>query len=95
MRTDDERLCYLSAGEALAMFETGKVSPVELMRAIIARSEQVEPALNAFTDTFFEAALAEAERAETRYARARRGKGARLRSLEGLPLVIKDEVPVE
>ena len=62
---EDERLCYLAASEALAMFETGKVSPVELMRAIIARSERVEPALNAFTDTFFETALAQAERAET------------------------------
>jgi amidase len=91
----DEQLCYLSAVEARAMFETGKLSPVELMRAIIARSERVEPAINAFTDTFFEAALAQAEQAETRYAQARRGKGTRLRPLEGLPLVIKDEVPVE
>ena len=48
---EDERLCYLSASDALAMFETGKLSPVELMRAIVARSERVEPALNAFTDT--------------------------------------------
>ena len=91
----DEGLCYLSAGETLPMFESGKLSPVELMRAISARSERVEPALNAFSDTFFETALAEAERAESRYARARRGKGTRLRPLEGLPLAIKDEVPVE
>jgi Asp-tRNA(Asn)/Glu-tRNA(Gln) amidotransferase A subunit family amidase len=91
----DEQLCYLSAVEARAMFETGKLSPVELMRAIIARSERVEPAINAFTDTFFEAALVQAEQAETRFARARRGKGTRLRPLEGLPLAIKDEMPVE
>jgi Asp-tRNA(Asn)/Glu-tRNA(Gln) amidotransferase A subunit family amidase len=64
------------------------------MAAIAARTERVEPAINAFTETFFDAALIEAERAEARYARARRSKGVRLRPLEGLPLAIKDEVPV-
>jgi Asp-tRNA(Asn)/Glu-tRNA(Gln) amidotransferase A subunit family amidase len=64
------------------------------MQAIAARTERVEPAINAFTETYFEAALAQAARAETRYARSRRGKGVRLRALEGLPLAIKDEVPV-
>ena len=65
------------------------------MNAIAARTEEVEPVINAFTETFFESAFAQAERAEARYARARRSKGVRLRALEGLPLVIKDEVPVE
>ena len=65
------------------------------MDAIAARTERVEPAINAFTETFFESASAQAERAEARYARARRSKGVRLGALEGLPLVIKDEVPVE
>ncbi len=91
----DEALCYLPATEALGLFRTGKLSPVELMRAIAARSERVQPVINAFTETFFEDALARAVQAEARYARARRGKGVRLRALEGLPLAIKDEVPVE
>ena len=91
----DDRLCYLPASEALGLFRSGELSPVELLRAIVARSERVEPRINAFTETFFEHAFAEALRAEARYLRARRGKGTRLRALEGLPLAIKDEVPVQ
>ena len=41
-------LCYLSAVEALAAFKSRKLSPVELMYAVIARSEAVEPKINAF-----------------------------------------------
>ena len=39
-------LCYLSAVEALARFKARKLSPVELMRAVIARAEAVEPTIN-------------------------------------------------
>lgn len=36
-------LCYLSATEALARFRDRSLSPVELMSALIARAEAVEP----------------------------------------------------
>ncbi|MDP6430533.1 MAG: amidase [Rhodospirillales bacterium] len=77
-------LCYLSAGEALARFSARTLSPVELMQAVVARSEAVNPKLNAFTYTFFELALAQARAAEERYAKGE------ARALEGLPLAIKD-----
>ena len=85
MRDDD--LCYLGASDAIALFKARKLSPVELMAAVIARAEAVEPEINCFADTYFDEAMDAAKLAETKYARP----GARLRPLEGLPVAIKDE----
>jgi Asp-tRNA(Asn)/Glu-tRNA(Gln) amidotransferase A subunit family amidase len=83
-------LPYLSATEALELFGTRKLSPVELMEALIARIEQVEPTVNALGVHLFEEALAAAQLAERRYM-----SNADLRPLEGVPIVIKEEMPVE
>lgn len=88
---NDEDLCYLPATEALRLFKRRQLSPVELMQAVVRRSEQVEPIINAFTETYFDEALELARKSEARYMR----RSARLRALEGLPLAIKDEVPVK
>ncbi len=87
MASDD--LCYITASEAIARFKKRTLSPVELMDAVIARSEAVNPKLNAYTHTFYERARKEAKAAERRYA-----KGAETRPLEGVPIVIKDFHPV-
>ena len=63
----DLDLCYLSATDALAAFKARKLSPVELMAALIARAEAVEPTVNAFPATYFERALDQARTAEARY----------------------------
>lgn len=78
-------LCYLSATQAIGEFTSGSLSPVELMQAIQQRSEAVEPGINAFTESWFDAALAAAREAETRYRRGNQ------RPLEGIPLAVKDE----
>jgi amidase len=83
----DLDLCYMPATEALALFRARKLSPVELMKAVIARAEAVNKKVNAFTFTHFEEALENARTAEAKYAR----KGSRLGALEGLPIGIKDE----
>ena len=36
--TDDD-LCYLTASEAVGLFQAKKLSPVELLEAVIARGE--------------------------------------------------------
>ncbi|MDH3521911.1 MAG: amidase [Myxococcales bacterium] len=84
---DDRELCYLPATQALAHFRSRELSPVELLGALIRRSEEVEPKINAFTERYFEEALAQAAVAEQRYAR----RASDLRLLEGLPVAIKDE----
>ena len=81
----------MTAREALAAFRARRLSPVELMRAVIDRVERVNPTLNAFTYTFFERALEQARRAETRYAKS----DGRPRPLEGIPVAIKDFHPVK
>jgi aspartyl-tRNA(Asn)/glutamyl-tRNA(Gln) amidotransferase subunit A len=83
-------LHYLSAVDALRMFQTGELSPVELVSAVIARAEATEPVVNAFAETFYEQALAAAAGAEARYA----GRGAKSRPLDGLPVVVKEEAPI-
>ncbi len=84
-------LCYLGAVEALAAFRARKLSPVELMRAVIARAEAVEPKINAFPIKRFDEALAEARNAEARYMKS----DGRPRALEGLPTAIKDETAIK
>ncbi len=53
----DPDLCYLSASEAVALFKARKLSPVELMQAVIDRAEAVEPTINAFADTYYDEAM--------------------------------------
>jgi Asp-tRNA(Asn)/Glu-tRNA(Gln) amidotransferase A subunit family amidase len=78
-------LCYLSATEALERFRAKTLSPVELMEAVIARAEEVEPKVNAFTFKYYDEAMAAARKAEARYAKGE------TRPLEGIPTAIKDE----
>ncbi len=82
----DDDLCYLPATEALKRFKAKKLSPVELMEAVIRRAEALQPKINAFTYTHYDEAMDLARKAEEKYARGRR-TGA----LEGLPVGIKDE----
>jgi Asp-tRNA(Asn)/Glu-tRNA(Gln) amidotransferase A subunit family amidase len=83
-------LCYLSATEALRMFRERSLSPVELMEAVIARAETVEPSVNALCVTYFEEALGAARAAEASYL----GRGDAPRALTGLPVALKEEMPL-
>jgi aspartyl-tRNA(Asn)/glutamyl-tRNA(Gln) amidotransferase subunit A len=86
----NDELVYLPAVEALHLFRSRQVSPVELMTAIIERAEVVELRINAFAERLFEEALAQAREAEDRYA----GHGPPPRALEGLPVAVKEEQPI-
>ncbi len=86
----DLELCYLPATEAIERFKAKTLSPVELMQAVIARAEAVQPEINAFTYTHYDEALDEAKKSEARYA-----KGDTLGTLDGLPVAIKDESFIE
>ena len=86
MATKDIDLCYISAIDALAAFKARELSPVELMRAVIARCEALNPKLNVITHSYFERALGQAKAAEARYMKT----DGRVRALEGLPFASKD-----
>jgi len=83
-------LHYLSAAEALRLFRTRQLSPVELVTAVTERAETVEPVLNAFAETFYEQALDQARASEARYA----GRGGPVRPLDGLPVAVKEEAEI-
>ncbi len=85
-----EELQYLSAVDALRLFRTRELSPVELMTAVIDRAEKVEPTINAFAATRYEEALDAARAAERRYA----GGVDVPRALEGVPVAVKEEAPI-
>ena len=85
----DKDLCYMSATEALSLFKRRWLSPVELMHAVIDRSEKVNGKVNSLTETFYDQALEQAKVAEGKY-RKREKTGA----LEGLPLAVKDEATI-
>ena len=67
MASADLDLCYMTATEAISKFKAKELSPVELMAAVIARCEEVNPKVNALTYTFFDRALDQAKKAEARY----------------------------
>ncbi len=90
-KLSDVDLCYLTAEEAIAAFKARELSPVDVMKAVIARCEKVNPKLNAVTYNHFDRALDQAKKAEKRYASA----NGSVRPLEGIPLAIKDLHPVE
>ncbi len=78
-------LCYTPATELARLVRSKALSPVELMRAVLARIERVNPVVNAFCTLTPEAALDGARAAEAAVM-----KGERLGPLHGLPFSIKD-----
>ncbi|TCO57220.1 amidase [Actinocrispum wychmicini] len=81
-------LAYLPATEAIGMFRSGELAPIDLMQAVVQRAQASEPVVNAFTDLYFEDALNQARAAGERYARGD------ARPLEGVPVAIKEEQPI-
>jgi aspartyl-tRNA(Asn)/glutamyl-tRNA(Gln) amidotransferase subunit A len=67
-----------------------ELSPVELLASVIARAESVEPVVNAFAERRYDEAAVAAKTSAERYA-----AGEDVRQLEGLPVSLKEEVPVE
>jgi aspartyl-tRNA(Asn)/glutamyl-tRNA(Gln) amidotransferase subunit A len=85
--TSEGELCWLSIAEVGRLLKRRQLSPVELVRALLARIEHVNPRLNAFVTVATEAALAEAARAEREISR-RSYRGP----LHGMPVALKDNI---
>lgn len=82
---DFQDLCYVSAGELSRLIKKREVSPVDVVRAHLARIEAVEPALNSFITLLSEQAMEEAGTAEQEIQSGRyRGP------LHGIPIGLKD-----
>src|SRR3972149_1601380 len=86
MSNNDLDLCYLSASEAINRFKAHSLSPVELLDALIKRTEEINPLINAFNICLFDKARDAAKKAEAEYQKP----NAQPRPLEGIPVAIKD-----
>ena len=81
-------LCWLPATTLAAMIRAKKVSPVELVHAVLDRIARLNPKLNAYVTVTAEAARAHAKSAERGLMR----RSARLGPLHGIPFSVKDLV---
>lgn len=82
----DDDLLFTTAARAAALIRQRKLSPLELMRAVLARAEAIQPTLNPFAALLHERALADAT-AATESPRPDL-------PLHGVPISIKDQVDV-
>jgi Asp-tRNA(Asn)/Glu-tRNA(Gln) amidotransferase A subunit family amidase len=80
----------LTVVDALARMRAKELSPVELLASVSKRAEAVEPTVNALCERRAEQAEDAARASEARYVR---GEG--IRPLEGLPVALKEELPVQ
>jgi aspartyl-tRNA(Asn)/glutamyl-tRNA(Gln) amidotransferase subunit A len=87
MAREDE-LCFMPASRLAGMIARRELSPVELMEAVLARADRLEPKLNMFAMMLADSARAAAKSAEAAVIR-----GDRLGPLHGVPITIKDNVP--
>ncbi|QNS06073.1 amidase [Streptomyces xanthii] len=78
-------LTGLTAQELVDGYRKGEFGPVDATRAVLARIEETQPALNAFTRVDAEGALAAAEASAERW---RRGEPQGL--VDGVPVTVKD-----
>jgi Asp-tRNA(Asn)/Glu-tRNA(Gln) amidotransferase A subunit family amidase len=82
----DLDLCYRPGHVAIKQFKSGALSPVDILNTQIDRAEAVNPAVNAFTDTYYDEAMDQAIAAEKIYST----RPDQARPLEGLTLAVKD-----
>ena len=78
-------LADCTAVELLALYRSRDASPVEAVRAVLARIERLNPLLNAFCHLAPEEALRSAQASEARWR-----EGRPLGALDGVPASIKD-----
>jgi len=82
----DRDLCFTPATELQRLYRARKTSPLEVMQAVLARVDAVNPGLNAIVTLVRESALKEAKAATA----ALKKKGRKLGPLHGVPVTIKD-----
>ncbi len=87
----DRDLCFVPATMLQRLYRSRKASPLEVMQAVLARIDAVNPRVNAYVTVAREQALAAAKKATAALAR----KGASLGPLHGVPVSIKDLTPTK
>ncbi len=90
---NDTDLAFTSIEEIGKLFRKRKLSPVELTKLMLARTERLNPKLNAYITVTDELALAQAKKAESELFAPRGRRGHRDRGpLHGIPISLKDNI---
>jgi aspartyl-tRNA(Asn)/glutamyl-tRNA(Gln) amidotransferase subunit A len=87
--TGASEIAFTSALDLAAMYRAKALSPVEATEALFARLDALQPDLNAFCVVDRDGAFAAARASEARWV-----KGRPLGPLDGVPVTIKDLVPM-
>ena len=83
-------LSQMTAAQLSKLYRRGRASPVEAMLAVLARSDNVNPRINAFCRVGGKEAIAAARASEKRWK-----KGKPLSAIDGVPVSIKELVRVK
>ncbi|MBS0542054.1 MAG: amidase, partial [Proteobacteria bacterium] len=86
----DSDLTQITAARLSRLYAKGKVSPVEAMKAVLARTDKANARINAFCHVDAAGALKAARASEKRWK-----KNKPLSPLDGIPVSIKELVRVE
>ncbi|MCR0982947.1 amidase [Roseomonas populi] len=81
--------CLITAEGLVRFYRRHILSPLEVTQAVLARAERLNPALNAVVTLDSAGALEAARASEARWA-----AGCPLGPLDGVPLTVKDNIPV-
>src|SRR5690348_3667781 len=87
--TSGSDIAFASALDLVELYRTQALSPVEAAEALLDRAEALQPKLNAFCVIDRDGALAAARASEARWR-----DGRSLGPLDGVPVTIKDLVPM-
>ncbi len=87
---EGEEIFWASSADLVDAYRSGRLSPVEVADAILARIDRLEPQINAFVHLDRDTTLAMARASERRWR-----AGEPLGALDGVPITIKDLLPVE
>lgn len=83
-------LWKLDAGALASGYASGALSPVDVMRNVLERLDDANPRINAVIARDDDAAMAAATASAARWA-----QGAPLSPLDGVPISVKDNIPVQ
>ena len=82
-------LAFLGVADLLAGYRSGSLSPLDVLEACLAQIERLDGKLNAMAHVAPESARAEAQASRARWAR-----GEPMGPLDGVPVAVKDLIPV-
>lgn len=82
---NSQNIGFIPAVEVAELIRTKKISPVEYIRALLARIAELEPKVNAFAYLAADRVMNDAMKAEAALM-----SGVRIGRLHGVPVTIKD-----